>query len=175
MVLAQKPADLPLMESRQMKVRDAMLSWLSPALEYVNDEMVTAGGPDLMGKLIVPRPQDIKLLSIRSWDLVSTWPTLTINGYAVRSVRPNQHSGSGQWVGTLELDMFMQDSNPDIMPLLMGRYGAALWEVLRTADATLTLGGQLDMDSVEIEVSEPGGVGQNMRAVELRCRVGWYT
>jgi hypothetical protein len=160
---------IPTLEPVQNAVSTAMDAYLMQALADVAALFPAAPLP-------TRPPKDSILATIQDFTLVRKWPTLSIEASNLRMTRPAEQLGAGLWSGDLEVLYFERNGDPSTLAALLHRYAAAIWAVLVYADSRNELdGARLDLGSLSIEASEPGGSSATDRAVSVRCGVIFQT
>lgn len=161
----------PSAEPFKRSVQAAFETFVDDALDLANSVMVSAGYTDLSTRL--KPPAEYTLQTIRQYDMVTMWPTLSISSIGSRATeRQGQQYPSGLYHIGFEVDMFIFEDDRRLVDSVMDRYGYAMWLVMVNADHLNMLNGaQLDMSSLDLLTSEPGGVGLSNRVIELAGRV----
>ena len=172
------PNLLPLKRSIQSLMEDQLAGILEDVMDAQGD------GDRYSDDLL---PKEYRLATFRQFEQVQVWPTLTITGGELRTVNRAETRGRSQqpgslirWSGVIYLDMFHQDGDQDWLAQMLDYYGAAMWLVLLKNDPIHDPSDDnprfdIDYESSEIEVSEPGGVNMTDRAVEVRTRIEFWS
>lgn len=166
MAVSNVPARLPTLEPVKQALGAALTADLGAALAQVAARFPNPA-------ITLPLPRETRLATVRRWDQVRLWPTLLVIGSDVRIEQAGQVPGAGQWLGDIELAVFLQDQDHDQLALALDRYLAALWLVVINNEPFARAA--VDGESVAMEASEPGGNTPHMRAAALTFSVRFRT
>lgn len=166
MALAIIPRTLPSLEAYKAALCAALdANWTDAAAA------VAAAYPS--PALTLTKPQGFAAATIERYEAVPKYPYCTVEGYNVRVAAPHEVHGSGVWEGTIEVAVFVQESDRAKMAAYLDRYAAAVWLIAVNTDPLA--GARLDYGSVAMETAEPAGNTANRRAVSVMWDVRFRT
>lgn len=166
------PRILPTLEAVAQTVGNAALDSFGDCLDAVSD---WADAQNL-APITLQMPNAVRYSYIRDDELNQTWPTLVVQTVGPRRDDPGVVGGSlsqvglvGRWRGTLWLQYWVADSDPERLELALQRYQAALF--LLVANTEPMAKGVLDPNSVQLGASPQVVESLNLRVAQLSCDV----
>lgn len=172
-------ANLPVMSPIRQAIRAAVEQYFAAAVHEVNTQLGLALDSqgeqvDLDGVMQIPAV--IRSTFLKEFAVNMTWPTLSIITYdsvQVEGMQSQQSAAAGLWEADVELHLWDEHSDGELLTEMMDRYFGALWLVVNRADP---LAGYAWIVPGSFQTAQPPvPEADTSRVVGVAFRVGYQT
>lgn len=173
MTLTFAPNRLVSLEGAKDAIVAMLKSDLADALDVVAERF-----PEPAITLRPPDERDYYVAVVIQQERVQNPPAIVVTGWNIRKLDAeharNQVLGSGEWLGTIVIDAWLQDPDTEMLTRSLDRYAAAMWLVAINNDP-IPGGFYIQYGTEQIHNRPVPGAGGNARVSELTFDVKFRT